>query len=105
MIIGEVKTFPNVKPSKAQALKLLEESAEVFSAWEDFSTCVCGTSFDRDQWPCAKGCENVNCMIDECADVIQATCNLVSALGVDDMRPFMQDCMERNEARGRYARG
>lgn len=104
MIIGEVKTFPNVKPDKAQVLKLLEESAEVFSAWEDFNACCCSTSFDRDKWTCAKDCVDVKYMIDECADVIQAACNLIAALGIDDMRPFMRDCRERNEARGRYAR-
>lgn len=30
--IGTVKTFPNVIPDKAQALKVLEEAAEVFGA-------------------------------------------------------------------------
>ena len=32
--IGTVQTFPDVKPDKAQALKVLEEAAEVFGAWQ-----------------------------------------------------------------------
>lgn len=31
--IGEVATFPDAKADKAQALKVLEEAAEVFGAW------------------------------------------------------------------------
>lgn len=31
--VGAVATFEGVKPDKAQALKLLEEAAEVFGAW------------------------------------------------------------------------
>lgn len=32
--IGEVATFPNALPGKEQALKVLEEAAEVFGAWQ-----------------------------------------------------------------------
>lgn len=34
--IGEVATFPGAKADKAQALKVLEEAAEVFGAWQQF---------------------------------------------------------------------
>lgn len=37
----------------------------------------------------------------ECADVIQATCNLVAAFGVTDFAAFMESCRRRNEERGR----
>lgn len=32
--IGTVETFRVVRPNKEQALKVVEEAAEVFSAWE-----------------------------------------------------------------------
>lgn len=78
--IGEVATFPNVLPSKEQALKVLEEAAEVFGAWQAFDDYE---------------------LFYECADVIQATCNLVAAFGVSDFAPYMEECRMRNEERGR----
>lgn len=87
--IGEVATFPGVKPDKAQALKVLEEAADMFGAWR--------AGYDHDhpnpsRWP----------ILDECADVIQATCNLVAAYGVTDFAPYMDMCRRRNEKRGRF---
>lgn len=79
--IGEVATFPGVKPDKAQALKVLEEAAEVFGAWQAFDDYE---------------------LLYECADVIQATCNLVAAFGVSDFAPYMEECRIRNEERGRF---
>ena len=86
--IGEVATFPDAKADKAQALKVLEEAAEVFGAWQ--------AGYDHDhpnpsRWP----------ILDECADVIQAVCNLVAAYGVTDFAPYMDMCRRRNEERGR----
>lgn len=78
--IGEVATFPAVKPDKAQALKVLEEAAEVFGAWQAFDDYE---------------------LFYECADVVQATCNLVAAFGVSDFAPYMEECRTRNEERGR----
>ena len=40
--------------------------------------------------------------ITECADVIQATLNIVAELGVEDFRPYLKACEERNRKRGRY---
>ena len=79
--IGEVATFHGVKPDKAQALKVLEEAAEVFGAWQAFDDYE---------------------LFYECADVIQATCNLVVACGVSDFAPYMEECRIRNEERGRF---
>lgn len=39
------------------------------------------------------------------ADVMQATLNLVAALGVEDFRPWMDACERRNRARGRITDG
>ena len=87
--IGEVATFPGAKPDKAQALKVLEEAAEVFGAWQE------ADGYDFADFL-------VEPVLDECADVIQATCNLVAALGVTDLAPYMEECRERNEERGRF---
>lgn len=87
--IGEVATFPGAKADKAQALKVLEEAAEVFGAWQVYD--------DSDIYGLL-----TDVVLDECADVIQATCNLVAALGVTDFAPNMEECRELNEERGRF---
>lgn len=96
--IGEVETFANVKPDKAQALKPLEEAAEVFGAWQVWD-CT------DDSGPSLLGSVTKKLygkqLLDECADVIQATCNLLAALGVEDFAPYMAACAERNRERGR----
>lgn len=88
--VGAVATFEGVKPDKAQALKLLEEAAEVFGAWQDWDR---GTDFKP---------KSRIAVLDEIADVVQAACNLVAAFGVTDFAPYMQDCRIRNEERRRY---
>lgn len=90
--IGTVQTFSDVKPDKAQALKVLEEAAEVFGAWQLWD--------DLDQDEKGDGF-NVICLMNECADVIQATCNLLAAYEVKDFTYFMESCRMRNVERGR----
>lgn len=85
--LGDVQTFREVKKDKAQALKVVEEAAEVFGAWQ---------AYDRGVMLSNKGA-----LLAECADVIQATSNLIAALGVEDFTPFMSRCEERNRERGR----
>lgn len=87
--LGSVRAFPSVKPDKEQALKVLEEAAEVFGEWQ----LLCGC-FDR---PSA-----VDCVAMEIADVVTACCNLASALGIEDMKPYLERCEESNRKRGRY---
>ena len=79
---GPVLTFSHdlIHDDKAQALKPLEEAAEIFGAWQEG---------DREK------------TLNECADVIQAVANLCQALGQYDMTPYMQRCRECNESRGR----
>ena len=86
--IPPVRAFSHVAPDKAQALKPLEEAAEVFGAWQRFYECPTKT--------------NEELLVDECADVIQATCNLLAALDVTDMTEAMRRCECRNRERGRY---
>lgn len=85
MIIGEVRTFPNVKPNKMQVTKILEEAAEIYSAWEDWSP----NKSKRD-------------IIREAADLIMAVSNLLSSLGVSDMTDYIKECEKVQELRGRY---
>ena len=84
--IPPVRTFPNVEPSKAQAVKVLEEAAEVFAAWQDYDR----TKSWGDDWDmCVSNNEAVESIVDECCDVITATCNLLAALGINDRGELM----------------
>lgn len=90
--IGTVQTFSGVRPDKAQALKVLEEAAEVFGAWQLWD------DLEPDE---KRDAFNAACLMAECADVIQATCNLLAAYGVTDFTGFMDACRRRNMERGR----
>lgn len=90
--IGTVQTFADVRPDKAQALKVLEEAAEVFGEqqlWDDLDP--------------GERCDGFNAvrLMRACADVIQATCNLLAAYGVKDFTVFMETCWNRNVESGR----
>lgn len=87
--IGEVATFPDAKADKSQALKVLEEAAEVFGAWQALDTGECSSSKRVD-------------VLNECADVIQSVANLIYAMGEREFAPYMDACRERNEERGRF---
>ena len=100
--IGKVDTFPNVQPTKQQAVKVLEEASEVLEAWKDWDECSAGYKYCPDCVLRDKPCAQIQYVIDESADVIQAVCNLLDALHVDDMREAMQECKERNVKRGRF---
>ena len=93
--IPPVRAFAGVAPVKAQALKPLEEAAEAFGAWQLWEAHLGGELGER----------LASDLVDECADVIQATCNLLAALGVTDMGEAMAACERRNEWRGRYGGG
>ena len=83
--LGTVQTLPDVKPDKAQALKVLEEAAEVFGAWQ--------------RWDAMEG--GIAALKDECVDVIQATCNLLAAYGVRDFTWHMEMRQRSNVKRRR----
>lgn len=91
--IGSVATFDAVQPDKVQALKVLEEASEVYNAWRSWDECG-----DMEA-------EARQALLDECADVVQATANLARALGCGDMRLHMMDCEARNRRRGRISGG
>lgn len=89
------RVFRKVEDSKGQALKPLEEAAEVFGAWQArynmrFAPRDAQGAFRDD-------------LIDECTDTVQAIANLLAAIGatqgeVDDAVKRMD---ERNEYRCR----
>ena len=95
--IPPVRAFSHVAPDKAHALKPLEEASEIHAAWYLWygrAILDGGDSvFTRVQ---------KKALVDECCDVIQATCNLLAALGVTDLTEAMAACERRNRERGRY---
>ena len=107
--IGNVETFKNPRPDKAQVLKIAEEEHEVYSAWEDMRRfCIggiyCATCVDGHPAMEMYGhgyCSTHDAVVDECCDLIMATCNFLASLGVTDIREAMERCVERNRDRGR----
>lgn len=92
--LGDVRTSPDVKPDKAQVLKIAEEAMEVYSAWEALQRYCVFDAFEL------RNLEEK--LLDECADLIQATCNLIAAIDdIKDFTGFMEACEERNRERGR----
>ncbi|MEQ2952557.1 hypothetical protein [Collinsella sp. CLA-AA-H302] len=78
----EFGAFDEPDAPKAQALKPLEEAAEVFGAWQLNSDTH---------------------VLNECMDVVQAVVNLLTALGFtqEDVDMAIERCNERNRERGR----
>lgn len=91
-----LRTFREVRDDKAQALKPLEEAAEVFGAWQDCD----GVRYS--QIMTARR-EYRKDLIDECMDVVQAVVNLLDAEGFtqEDVDAAIERCNERNRERGR----
>ena len=98
--LGSVRRFDLVSTFKPQALKPLEEAAELHGAWQAMTSAELAHGGD-----CVLALLGRERLLDECADVIQATLNLVAALGVEDFRPYMKACEERNRERGRISDG
>lgn len=91
-----MRVFNNVSDSKGQALKPLEEAAEIFGAWQELDS-MRPTTFKRD-WVDMR-----NCLIDECMDTVQATANLLAAVGATqgEVDAAIKRMDERNGDRGR----
>ena len=90
-----MRVFNNVSDDKRQALKPLEEAAEIFGAWQarhnmrSVSRGACGAS-RRD-------------LIDECVDTVQAAANMLAAVGATqgEVDAAIKRMDERNGDRGR----
>ena len=81
---------------KVQALKPLEEAAEVFGAWQLHD------GIRLSQIMTARMAYRQS-LIDECMDVVQAVVNLLDAEGFtqEDVDAAIERCNERNRERGR----
>lgn len=98
--VGKVAVFTSVSVSKAQALKVLEEASEVVEATKRVvSDIEEGERIGMSRHEFVTGSRDD--LLDEIADVVQASMNLASALGAVDFTDRMQDCRKRNERRGR----
>ena len=82
-----IPTFADVQPDKAQAVKVLEEAAEVYGAWQAWNDHPSDAAKMR--------------VIDEVCDMFQAGANLLAAMGVESIESDMERMRKRNEARGR----
>ena len=90
-----MRVFNDVSDSKGQALKPLEEAAEIFGAWQardnmHFVSRVACEAFRRD-------------IIDECVDTVQAAANMLAAVGATqgEVDAAIKRMDERNGDRGR----
>lgn len=83
----------DVGDSKAQALKPLEEAAEVFGAWQGFDSM-------RDM-PARRDMRDD--LIDECMDTVRAVADLLAAVGATqgEADAAIKRMDERNGNRGR----
>lgn len=91
-----LRTFREAEDSKAQALKPLEEAAEVFGAWQDCDDMRLSPIMTARR-------EYRQNLIDECMDTVQAVVNLLDAEGFtqEDVDAAIGRCNERNRERGR----
>lgn len=94
-----LRTFREVRDDKAQALKPLEEAAEIYGAWQEL-TIHDGMTPDA----AARRAMLRDYVIDECVETIQAAVNMLAALTVEqgeiDMAIDRMDA--RNDMRGRF---
>lgn len=96
-VIG-VRSF-DMGTDKEAALKPLEEAAEAFGAWQNLD------GYKRNKYVMGEAMAALrSSVVYECADVIQATCNLLSRLDVAqaELDEAMRAVHESNARRGRY---
>lgn len=88
-----MRVFNDVSDSKGQALKPLEEAAEVFGAWQEFDSMR-----NVPAWRCMR-----DDLIDECMDTAQAVANMLAAVGATqgEVDAAIRRMDERNDMRGR----
>lgn len=90
----EVEPFTKFDEPKAQALKPLEEAAEVFGAWQASGIDGAGSITP----------EMREDIVYECFDVIQSCVNLLESIGTTDaeLRDAARKVYANNVERGRY---
>lgn len=102
--LGAVSVFREVAVDKAQALKPLEEAAEVFGAFQLLDEAPMVAVAAGSTVPDVLLYARRLALVDECADVCQAIANLLFALEVDgdEWASAVGRCEKRNRDRGRY---
>lgn len=90
----KVEPFMKFVEPKAQAMKPLEEAAEVFGAWQ-------ASGIDGSDSITPEMREDI---VYECFDTIQACVNLLESIGTTDaeLRDSARKVYENNVERGRY---
>ena len=90
----KVEPFTKFIEPKAQALKPLEEAAEVFGAWQSSGIDDAGSITP----------EMREDIVYECFDTIQACVNLLESIGTTDaeLHDSARKVYEKNVERGRY---
>ena len=90
----KVEPFTKFAEPKAQALKPLEEAAEVFGAWQ-------ASGIDGSDSITPEMREDI---VYECFDVIQACVNLLESIGTtdDELGEAVRKVYANNIERGRY---
>ena len=96
---------------KEAAVKLLEEAAESFGAWQELERSIAWSLEQCEPGPDIRmnvedGVMDVveadeDNLADELADTIQAACNLADRYDID-LQAAMERCERRNRERGRY---
>lgn len=88
-----MRVFNNVNDDKPQALKPLEEAAEIFGAWQAFD--------DMRNVPTWMNMRDG--LIDECMDTVQAVANLLAAIRASqgEVDAAIERMDGRNGKRGR----
>lgn len=102
--LGAVSTFRELRVDKAQALKPLEEAAEIFGAWQLLDEAPMVEVATGGAAPDGLIAARRGNLVDECADVCQAVANILAALRVDgdEWAAAVGRCEKRNRERGRY---
>lgn len=90
-----MRVFRKVEDTKPQALKPLEEAAEIYGAWQKYD--------DMQYAPEAIRKVFREELIDECMDTVQAVANMLAAVGATqgEVDAAIMRMDERNEGRGR----
>lgn len=90
VIFGTVRTFKRPMDAREEAKHLVQEAAEVFSAYED--------------WESTRDPELVPHFMEEAADLAQNLANLVDCVTCNkngtDMTGYIQGVCRKNESRG-----
>lgn len=97
MRVVSTEPFPGLEPSKEQAVKILEEAAELYAAWQIYEQAK-KLGDEKRESAARRHFE------DEAADVVQAVGNLCDSEGVSDLRVAQKACVMRNRLRGRYGK-